>query len=194
MPHNAALLQTAARARAASRWPARSDIPDSSSPEFLVRGMSREQRVAYSPAGLEEICAHGDGFHPGAEGNFPRRQTLEIHQVEDFALSLRETGEELTNKRCRALAIDPAAGIGRVDVPRWARRRGQRQPTAALSRAAYLRGGPPRDPVEPCLERTVGAIVPDLAVRTHENFLGDVVCFVGIVRERQCPAEHRRVK
>jgi hypothetical protein len=42
-----------------------------------------------------------------------------------------------------------------------------------------LRRRPSRDPIEPRVERTVGAILTELAIRAHENFLRDVLGLVG---------------
>ena len=103
--------------------------------------MRRQQVFANGLTRLEQICAHRHRLHARALGGFGRRETLQIHQIEDFTLSPRQTGEELTDDRRRALAIDATTGIGRVDIGQGPSSGSERQPAAPRARASQLSRG-----------------------------------------------------
>src|SRR6185295_9464187 len=93
-----------------------------------------------------------------------------------------------------ALAIDASTRIGGVHIARRTRGRRQRQPGSTFSLPRQLKGSAASDGVEPGLERTIRAIVTELAVGAHEDFLGDVFSFVGIAGESQRPPKYGRLK
>src|SRR5450759_1802369 len=163
-----------------------------SSGQLAIARVSREQALSDSLARLEEISSNRDRLHPGSLGRFGGRESLEVNQVEYFPLATRELGEKLANHAGSALAIDAPAGVGRVHVAQGLSAGREREAAATLARSPHLGRRSSRNPVQPRLERSVRAIRAKLAISTNEDFLHDVLRLVGIVREHQCPPEHRR--
>src|SRR5205807_10536438 len=159
-----------------------------------VSGVRGQQAIADRLARLEKIGPHRYRFQSGSFSNFGGRKTLQIDEIEDLALSLRQFREELANDGRRPLTIDTATGIGGVDIAQRTRRWCQRQTAASPARPTPLGRCPSGDSVQPRLERAVRAIITDLAMRADENFLGDVISFVWIAGKDESPAEDGGLK
>src|SRR5437870_1866022 len=127
--------------------------------------MAREQILADGLARLEEIGSHRHGLHACSLGDLGRRESLQVDEVEYFPLALRKIGDQLANNARRTLAIYTPARIGRIDVAQGLSLRRKRQTPATLAFSTHLRCGPARDPVQPRLERSIRAILIDLAMR-----------------------------
>src|SRR5450759_345308 len=165
-----------------------------SSGQLAIARVSREQALSDSLARLEEISSNRDRLHPGSLGRFGGRESREVNQVEYFPLATREPGEKLANHAGGALAIHAAPGVGRVNVTERLCGGRERETAATHPRSVHLCRRSSRNPVQPRLERTVRAIGAKLAISPNEDFLGDVLRLVRIVREHQRPPEHRGLK
>src|SRR5205809_347818 len=127
--------------------------------------MRSDKTLANRLPGLEKVCPHRNGLQPRPLGRLCRRQTLQIDEVENLALPLRELLKELVDDGRGTLSIDAPARIGRIDIACRLSGRRLRQKSAALARAAHLGGCPPRNSVEPGVERAIRAVLAQTLMR-----------------------------
>ncbi len=125
-----------------------------------------------------------------------RCKALQIHKVNDFALSFRKLLPESPNHGRQPLAVHATTGIGLVqyavrDRP-WRRRKFR----STHAGPAQMPGDASRDLVEPDSECPRPAILPEVSQCEDKGLLNHIFRFIGIGGKRERPAKdlwlHRR--
>jgi hypothetical protein len=141
---------------------------------------------------LEKISPHSSSIGSEKPRNLRGFMTLQVNEVEDFALFGRQLREENPDVFRDSFPVDSRTRVGVVNVVGRERRFCKLSLTPILT--VPFKRNPSRDAIHPSLDCRVTAILRELPMNPNERLLRDLVGLVRIPGERQGPAVHEAMK
>jgi hypothetical protein len=119
--------------------------------------------------------------------------SLQIDEIEHFALPGRQLAKETADVFGDTLTIDSRTGICVIYVVDTGNRR-IGEPSSPACCALPLKCHPAADQINPSFYRRFAAILFELSINENERLLRYLVGLIRVVSEGQCPSVHERLE